>query len=155
MNGHTVQASTTRNTIMFKPSDLQRFVEAQEPVYSKVLHELQDGRKTSHWIWFIFPQLYGLAHSDIADFYAISGRNEAVAYLQHPVLGPRLEECVSALLQHKDKSALQILGHPDDLKLRSCLTLFASVAPDHRLFQAGLDQFYAGEPDARSLELLA
>ncbi|WP_347929860.1 DUF1810 domain-containing protein [Pseudomonas helvetica] len=139
---------------MHDPFNLRRFVEAQRPVFSRVMDELRAGRKTSHWMWFIFPQLQGLGHSEMAERFAISGAAEARAYLLHDVLGPRLEESVSTLLQHSDKSALAILGHPDDLKLRSCLTLFASIKPEQPLFQQALDQFFAGEPDARTLSLL-
>jgi uncharacterized protein (DUF1810 family) len=139
---------------MHDPFSLLRFVEAQRPVFTRVMEELRAGHKTSHWMWFIFPQLHGLGHSEIAERFAISGAAEARAYLLHDVLGPRLEESVSTLLQHSDKSALEILGHPDDLKLRSCLTLFASIKPEHPLFQQALNQFFAGEPDARTLLLL-
>lgn len=134
--------------------NLLRFVDAQQPIFDRVLEELRAGRKTSHWMWFIFPQLSGLGRSETADRYAISGAEEASAYLQHDVLGPRLEECVSALLLHDNKTALQILGFPDDLKLRSSLTLFASVAPDKLQFQQAIDRFYAGEADAKTLRLL-
>ncbi|MBO9549618.1 DUF1810 domain-containing protein [Pseudomonas sp.] len=138
------------------PADfkLERFVEAQDRVYDQVLQELQAGRKRSHWMWFVFPQLDGLGHSIMAERYALSGLDEARAYLAHPVLGPRLEACVTALVQHSDKSAREILGSPDDLKLRSCLTLFGQAAPDHPLFPLGLVQFYGGEPDLRTLALL-
>jgi len=134
--------------------DLERFVEAQNRVYDQVLQELQAGRKRSHWMWYMFPQLDGLGHSVMAERYALSGIDEARAYLGHPLLGPRLEACVTALVQHRDKSAREILGSPDDLKLRSCLTLFSQVAPDHPLFPLALAQFYAGGPDLRTLELL-
>ncbi|CAI8704224.1 MULTISPECIES: DUF1810 domain-containing protein [Pseudomonas] len=139
---------------MADPFNLSRFVDAQEPVYERVMQELQAARKTSHWMWFIFPQLRGLGHSETAERYAISGAEEARAYLQHELLGPRLERCVATLLQHPDKSALQILGHPDELKLRSCLTLFARVAPEPLLFQRALTQFYDGKTDTRTLALL-
>lgn len=134
--------------------ELHRFVEAQRPVFDRALQELQAGRKTSHWIWFVLPQLRGLGHSDMAQRYGLSGAAEALGYLQHPVLGPRLVESVLALLAHRDKSALEILGHPDDLKLRSCLTLFAAIAPQEGVFQQALEQFFAGEADARTLLLL-
>lgn len=134
--------------------DLERFVEAQNRVYDQVIQELQAGRKRSHWMWYMFPQLDGLGHSIMAERYALSGLDEARAYLGHPLLGPRLEACVTALVQHSDKSAREILGSPDDLKLRSCLTLFSQVAPDNPLFQLALAQFYAGEPDLRTLALL-
>ncbi|PSS58615.1 DUF1810 domain-containing protein [Pseudomonas sp. BBP2017] len=134
--------------------NLQRFVDAQDPFLDRVLAELQAGRKTSHWIWFIFPQLEGLGHSAMAERYALQSADEARAYLRHEVLRARLEQCVAAILQHTDKSAVQILGHTDDMKLRSCLTLFASVEPDHPLFKAALEQFYGAQPDPRTLQLL-
>ncbi|MGF6391978.1 DUF1810 domain-containing protein [Pseudomonas plecoglossicida] len=134
--------------------DLERFVQAQDRVFDQVMQELQAGRKRSHWMWYMFPQLDGLGHSLMAERYGLSGIGEARAYLGHPLLGPRLEACVTALVQHSDKSAREILGSPDDLKLRSCLTLFGKVAPDNPLFQRALAQFYAGQPDARTLELL-
>lgn len=134
--------------------DLQRFVEAQNPVYDQVMQELQAGRKRSHWMWYVFPQLDGLGHSAMAERYALAGVDEARAYLAHPLLGPRLQACVTALLQHRDKSAREMLGSPDHLKLRSCLTLFAQAAPGNPLFQAALVQFYDGEPDALTLARL-
>lgn len=127
--------------------DLERFVEAQSRVYDQVMQELQAGRKRSHWMWYVFPQLDGLGHSAMAERYALAGIEEARAYLAHPLLGPRLQACVTALLQHSDKSAKAMLGSPDCLKLRSCLTLFARAAPDNPLFQLALVQFYGGEPD--------
>lgn len=133
---------------------LSRFVEAQRPVFDRVMDELRAGRKTSHWMWFIFPQLQGLGRSEIAVRFAISGIAEARAYLRHAVLGPRLEACVNAVLQHHDRSARQIFGSPDDLKFRSCLTLFMSAQPGSSLYPRALDQFYAGEPDPRTVELL-
>jgi len=136
------------------PFDLQRFIDAQAPVVDQVMQELRAGAKRSHWMWFVFPQLQGLGHSAMAKRYAITGAAEAEAYLQHEVLGQRLEECVTTLLQHTGKSVLQILGHPDDLKLRSSLTLFASLRPGESVFQQALDQFFEGEPDARSVALL-
>ena len=134
--------------------DLERFIEAQSPVYEQVMGELQAGRKRSHWMWYVFPQLDGLGHSAMAERYGLAGIDEARAYLAHPVLGPRLQACVTALVQHSDKSAREILGSPDDLKLRSCLTLFAQAAPDNPLFQLALVQFYEGEPDLRTLAML-
>ena len=135
--------------------DLQRFVEAQNPVYDRVLQELLAGRKRSHWMWYVFPQLDGLGRSAMAERYALAGIDEARAYLAHPLLGPRLQACLSALLQHRDKSARAVLGSPDDLKLRSCLTLFARAAPDNPLFQRALVQFYDGKPDTLTLNALA
>lgn len=134
--------------------DLQRFVEAQNPVYDQVMQELQAGRKRSHWMWYVFPQLDGLGHSAMAERYTLAGIDEARAYLAHPLLGPRLQACVTALLQHHDKSAREMLGSPDYLKLRSCLTLFAQAAPGNPLFQLALVQFYDGEPDALTLAML-
>jgi uncharacterized protein (DUF1810 family) len=118
---------------------------------------LTAGRKRSHWMWFIFPQLEGLGHSPTAQYYAIRDTDQARRYLAHPVLGSRLRQAVQLVLAHKGKSALEILGSPDDLKFRSCLTLFreaASEAPDKSLFAEALHQFYGGEPDHRTLDLL-
>lgn len=133
---------------------LSRFVEIQEPVFERVLGELAAGRKTRHWMWFIFPQLDGLGHSAMAERYGISGIAEARAYLSHPLLGPRLLQCINALMPHTDKTAREILGRPDDLKLRSCLTLFAQVDPHDAVIDQALLQFYGGEPDAATLDLL-
>lgn len=133
------------------PFDLQRFVEAQDPVFDQVLGELQAGSKRSHWMWFVFPQVQGLGHSAMARRYAVSGVAEAQAYLRHDVLGPRLRESVEALLAHPDKSALQMLGHPDDLKLRSSLTLFAAIEPAGSVFHQALEQFFDGRPDEKTL----
>jgi len=113
--------------------NLSRFVEAQRPVISRVMDELRSGRKTSHWIWFVFPQLKGLGRSEIAIRFGITGMEEARAYLAHPVLGPRLNDCVHTLLEHGNLSAFQIFGTPDDLKLHSCLTLFNEVARTRRV----------------------
>ncbi|MBA2671477.1 MAG: DUF1810 domain-containing protein [Gemmatimonadetes bacterium] len=136
------------------PFELNRFVSAQKNVYSGALREIQDGRKQSHWIWFIFPQIAGLGMSETARFYAIGSRAEAKAYLDHPILGRRIVECAEAALQHSDRSALEILGRPDNLKLRSSATLFASVNGSHIAFQRVLDHFFDGQPDDRTLELL-
>jgi uncharacterized protein (DUF1810 family) len=133
--------------LMQDPYDLKRFVAAQDGIYDRALAELRDGRKQSHWMWFVFPQIAGLGHSEMARRYAISSTDEALAYLQHPLLGARLEECAQATLQHTDLPARQILGSPDDMKLRSSMTLFASVAPERPLFQAVLDAFFAGQSD--------
>jgi len=134
---------------------LQRFLDAQAPVYEEVLAELRAGRKTSHWMWFIFPQLRGLGHSSMAQHYGIASRAEALAYLQHPVLGARLQECMGCLLAHQNLSAEDILGDIDAMKLRSCATLFAAVAPQEPLFQRVVAQFYFGQPCHRTLGLLA
>jgi uncharacterized protein (DUF1810 family) len=134
--------------------NLDRFLTAQEPVYTSALRELRAGRKQSHWMWFIFPQIEGLGHSSTARFYAIKNSDEASAYLAHPVLGPRLIECCEAMLGHSNRSALEILGTPDDLKLRSCVTLFGRIPPGHPVFQRILDTFYDGGPDLHTIELL-
>lgn len=133
---------------------LQRFVDAQAPVYADVCAELTAGHKTSHWMWFVFPQLRELGRSETARLYGMASLAEAQAYWQHPVLGPRLRQCVAALLAHRGRSALQILGSPDDLKLRSSLTLFAQAAPQEPLFTQALEQFYDGKPDPKTLALL-
>jgi uncharacterized protein (DUF1810 family) len=127
-------------------ADLQRFLDAQAGVYDRALDELRAGRKTSHWMWFVFPQIAGLGRSPMAQRYAIGSLEEARAYLAHPVLGPRLVECASALLDHAGTSAAAILGDVDALKLRSSMTLFAR-AGEEPVFQQVLDAFYAGEPD--------
>ena len=136
------------------PFDLQRFVDAQRTVYDRVIAELHEGRKRSHWMWFVFPQIAGLGSSPMAQRYAIASRAEAAAYLAHPVLGPRLIECAEATVQHAGRSATEIFGTPDDLKLRSCATLFASVSEPGSVFERLLDAFYGGQPDGRTLELL-
>jgi uncharacterized protein (DUF1810 family) len=138
-------------------ANLIRFVDAQAQVYPQVVEELTDGRKQTHWMWFIFPQLSGLGHSATAQRYAIRDIDQAKRYLADPVLGERLRNDVRLMLRHKDKSALEILGSPDDFKFRSCLTLFyeaASDKSDRSLFADALEQFYYGEPDPRTLELL-
>lgn len=137
--------------------DLVRFVEAQSPVWRQVVDELASGRKRSHWMWFIFPQLAGLGHSAMAQHYAIRDLEQARRYLDDPILGERLRCNVQLTLGHKDKSALEIFGSPDDLKFHSCLTLFhaaASNQSDRSLFAQALDRFCLGKPDARTLELL-
>jgi uncharacterized protein (DUF1810 family) len=137
------------------PYDLDRFVTAQAPVYANVVAELALGRKQSHWMWFVFPQVRGLGFSPAAQRYGIASVDEARAYLAHPVLGPRLRECVSLMLCHRGQSALDILGSPDDLKLRSSMTLFAQAAPDEPAFKEVLAEFYSGKPDERTRTLLA
>ena len=134
--------------------NLQRFVQAQEPIYKLVVSELREGGKRSHWMWFIFPQLAGLGHSSTAQHFAIQSLEEAQAYLAHPTLGPRLIECAQALLNHEEKSATQILGTPDDLKLRSSATLFAQLTPPNSPFSQLLKKYYNNQPDPRTLQLL-
>jgi uncharacterized protein (DUF1810 family) len=136
------------------PYDLQRFVTAQEPVIDRVRAELRRGRKASHWMWFVFPQVAGLGSSPTAQHYALSGLDEARAYLAHPVLGPRLVECAELAAAVEHGGAAQVFGYPDDLKLRSSMTLFARAAPENPVFAAVLDRYFDGEPDARTLDLL-
>lgn len=137
------------------PFDLARFIEAQEADYYTALTELRGGRKRSHWIWYIFPQYDGLASSARSRRYAIKSRAEAEAYVQHPVLGARLVECARALLAVKGRSAREILGDPDDLKVRSCATLFSLVMPPGNVMAQLLDKYFNGEPDVRTLQLVA
>lgn len=134
---------------------LQRFLDAQAPVYEAACAELQAGRKQSHWMWFIFPQLRGLGHSALAQHYGLASQEEARAYWQQPVLGARLRHCMALLLAHQGLSAQDILGPTDALKLRSCATLFAAVAEQEPLFRQVLERYYGGVPDARTLALLA
>ena len=136
------------------PDSLARFVDAQARHYATALAELSGGRKTTHWIWFVLPQLRGLGRSDMAREYGIADRAEAKRYLAHPILGPRLVECVNAVLAHSDRSAVDILGSVDAMKFKSCLTLFAHVAPAEPVFPRALASFYHGEPDKQTLELL-
>ncbi|MFV8315447.1 DUF1810 domain-containing protein [Mycobacterium sp. 23] len=135
-------------------SDLQRFVDAQDRVYDNVLDELRAGRKRSHWMWFVFPQIRGLGSSPTAQHYGIASLEEARAYLDHPVLGPRLRECVALVNAVEGRSAEQVFGWPDDLKLRSSVTLFAHATDDNGDFLALLDEYYGGEQDPLTLERL-
>jgi uncharacterized protein (DUF1810 family) len=137
-----------------KSSDLHRFVAAQQPIYAQALHELQQGKKQSHWMWFVFPQLAGLGTSEMARKYALSGLHEATGYLAHPVLGPRLCECCAALLALAGSDARAVMGSPDDMKLRSSTTLFSLVPAAPPVFRQVLEKFFAGEPDPRTLQLL-
>lgn len=127
--------------------DLERFVEAQAGAYDGALAELRAGRKTGHWIWFVFPQVAGLGRSELSRYYAIASLAEAQAYLAHPVLGPRLRECAAALLATSGRSAEEMLGSIDAVKLRSSMTLFHRAAPDEAIFRAVLDRFYGGQAD--------
>ncbi|NLX49081.1 MAG: DUF1810 domain-containing protein [Methanospirillum sp.] len=136
------------------PYDLERFVQAQRPVYQQALSELRAGRKRSHWMWYIFPQLAGLGRSPTSREFSIRTLAEAEAYLRHPVLGPRLVECAEAVLAVEGRPALEIFGSPDDRKLRSCATLFALVSPPGSVFHRLLDRYFQGEPDARTPALL-
>jgi uncharacterized protein (DUF1810 family) len=134
--------------------DLQRFIDAQDPVYAEVLRELTAAAKRTHWMWFVFPQLRGLGRSAMALRYGIESIDEARAYLRHAVLGPRLRECTALVLRARNKSAHDIFGSPDDLKLRSCMTLFGEVAGAEPAFRQVLERFFDGQPDARTLALL-
>ncbi|WP_437720909.1 DUF1810 domain-containing protein [Sorangium sp. So ce861] len=136
------------------PYDLQRFVDAQAPVYDRVLAELRRGQKTSHWMWFIFPQVQGLGYSAMARRYGIASKAEAEAYLQHPTLGPRLIECTRLVNQIEGCSLVDIFDSPDDMKFCSSMTLFARAAPDNETFLAALEKYCGGELDQRTLELL-
>ena len=140
---------------MSDPYDLTRFVRAQEQSYQQALLELERGRKQSHWMWYVFPQFDGLGTSPMSIRYSIKSSAEARAYLEHPVLGPRLVECAEAMLAVEGKSARAILGSPDDMKLKSCATLFAQVSPSGSVFERLLDKFYDGERDAATLRLLS
>jgi uncharacterized protein (DUF1810 family) len=137
------------------PHLLSRFVLAQQDDYEQALSEIRSGQKRSHWMWYIFPQIDGLAFSSTSRHFAIKSLDEARAYLDHPILGPRLVECAEAVLLVKDRSATQIFGSPDDLKLRSCATLFASVSPPGSVFERLLEKYYRGERDGKTLQLLA
>ena len=133
--------------------DLQRFVDAQAPVFAQVLLELERGRKRTHWMWFVFPQLAALGRSSTAQHFGLQSPGEARAYLDHPVLGARLRQCCETLLQVLGRTAHDIFGSPDDLKLRSCLTLFELAAPEEPLFAQCLAKYYGGERDDLTLGL--
>jgi len=139
---------------MDDPFHLERFVDAQEPVYERVRAELANGRKRTHWMWFVFPQLRGLGESQRATTFGIASRAEAQAYLKHPVLGARLRECTRLVNAVEGRSLDEIFGYPDDLKFRSSMTLFALTAPEERIFQDALDKFCGGEPDPITVQKL-
>jgi uncharacterized protein (DUF1810 family) len=134
--------------------DLRRFVEAQSGLYEQVCRELEGGRKRSHWMWFIFPQLKGLGHSAMAERYGISTRAEAEAYLAHPVLGARLRHCTELVMAVEGRSVEQIFGTPDDMKFRSSMTLFASVEAEGSVFRRALEKYFAGKPDQLTIDRL-
>jgi uncharacterized protein (DUF1810 family) len=136
------------------PHHLSRFVQAQQGNYEQALSEITSGRKRSHWMWYVFPQLDGLAFSSTSKHYAIKSLEEARAYLEHPVLGPRLLACAQAVVRIDGRSATEIFGSPDDLKLRSCATLFACVSPPGSVFHQLLAKYYEGATDAKTLHLL-
>jgi len=133
---------------------LHRFLDAQEHEYARALTEIRGGQKRSHWMWYVFPQYDGLASSATSKYYALKSVGEADAYLRHPILGARLLECVEALCAIDGRSATQILGFPDDVKLRSCATLFACVSPPGSAFERLLAKYFAGEQDDRTLRLI-
>lgn len=132
----------------------EHFLEAQEPVFEAALAELAAGRKRSHWMWFVFPQIRGLGRSPMAERFAVRGRGEATDYLDHPVLGERLRSATQAVLRHRGKTAHDIFGSPDDLKFRSSMTLFAHAAQEEALFRDALTAFYAGIEDAETVRRL-
>ena len=134
--------------------DLERFVVAQAPVYERVRAELAAGAKTSHWMWFIFPQLRGLGRSAMAEHFGLAGSAEAEAYLAHPTLGARLRECTRLVLDVRNKSPHEIFGTPDDLKFHSSMTLFAAVAREEPLFRQALDQYFGGRRDTLTEQML-
>jgi uncharacterized protein (DUF1810 family) len=136
------------------PYDLMRFVEAQQSDYERALAEIQGGHKRSHWMWYIFPQFAGLGMSSMSQQYAIKSVAEARAYLDHPLLGLRLRECAEAVVRVDGRSALAIFGSPDDIKLQSCATLFATVLPAESVFERLLVKYFDGKPDAKTLALL-
>jgi len=139
---------------MTDPFDLQRFLDAQSSIYPRVLDDLRRGRKESHWMWFIFPQLAGLGYSAMAQRFAISSREEAIAYLRHTILGARLKKCTALVNAIEGRTILEILGSPDDLKFRSSITLFGAVSSEPE-FAAAISKFYGGTPDQATLDLLA
>ena len=139
---------------MTDPYNLQRFVDAQAGVIDQVRSELRAGRKQSHWMWFIFPQLRGLGSSPMAERYGISSRAEAELYLAHPVLGPRLRECTEIANAVQDASVEDIFGYPDDLKFRSSMTLFSAVTDDNGVFRAALEKYFKGQPDPKTVARL-
>jgi uncharacterized protein (DUF1810 family) len=134
--------------------ELDRFLGAQEPVFDQVLAELRRGRKTSHWMWFIFPQIRGLGSSSMAIKFAISDLSEARAYFEHPVLGPRLVQCTELVNAVENRSIDDIFGYPDNLKFRSSMTLFARAAPEEQAFRTAIDKYFNGEFDSATDDLL-
>jgi uncharacterized protein (DUF1810 family) len=139
---------------MTDPFDLDRFVQAQDPVLAEVRRELRDGRKRTHWMWFVFPQLRALGRSPTALRYGIASLAEAQAYMAHPVLGPRLVECTALVVAVEGRSVHEIFGSPDDLKFRSSMTLFAAASPDAGIFARAIRRHFGGAPDPRTTELL-
>src|SRR5215472_9387455 len=147
-------ANSTDSRRSDEPYDLNRFMRAQEDDYERALSEIRSGRKRTHWMWYIFPQIDGLAFSSTSKRYSIKSLDEARAYLDHPILGPRLLECAEAVVRLEGRSAREIFGSPDDLKLRSCATLFAYVSPPGSVFDCLLTKYYQGRRDDKTLQLL-
>ena len=145
---------TLKMSLAEDPHNLARFVEAQENTWEQAIAELKRGRKSSHWMWFIFPQIRGLGSSETARFYAIQSGEEARAFLAHPILGQRLLESCRVLLAHEDRTAHEIFGSPDEMKLRSSMTLFAAVSGGLTEFEKVIEKYYSGGADSRTLELL-
>jgi uncharacterized protein (DUF1810 family) len=139
---------------MMDSYNLERFVEAQEPVYDSVLQELRAGQKRSHWMWYVFPQVRGLGVTSMSQRYAIGSLEEAAAYSEHPILGLRLRECTRLVMDVEGRSAEQIFGHPDNLKFRSCMTLFERSATDNAIFRDALLKYFGGQPDQLTLDIL-
>lgn len=140
--------------MMTDPHNLSRYIDAQETDYRSALAEINAGRKVSHWMWYIFPQYDGLGFSSTSKHYAIKSLKEAAVYLGHPALGPRLLECTNALLAVNDRTAHEIFGSPDDLKLKSSMTLFAQVSPEGSMFERAMDKYFGGQRDEKTLELI-
>jgi uncharacterized protein (DUF1810 family) len=152
--GEIKMINTNKNIDSNDPFDLTRFTVAQEGIYDQVLSELRNGRKRSHWMWFIFPQINGLGHSPTAKRYAVKSEKEAREYLAHPILGARLVECATTVSNIEGRTASQIFGSPDDVKLRSSMTLFASITEPQSIFDLVLDKFFNGHQDPKTLTLL-
>lgn len=137
------------------PEDLNRFIDAQDESYDAIVRELETGKKVTHWMWYVFPQIAGLGRSATAKFFAIHDQNEARAYLTHPILGQRLLECTKILLALERKSARNIFGDIDALKLRSSMTLFSSIAGGDSVYQEVIDKYFEGQPDQKTLDILS
>jgi uncharacterized protein (DUF1810 family) len=147
-------SNSTDSSSADDPYQLNRFATAQQDDFEQALAEIRSGKKRTHWMWYIFPQIDGLGFSSIAKYYAIKSIEEAKAYLNHPILGPRLLQCAEAAVGVEGRSATEIFGSPDDLKLRSCATLFACVSPPSSVFERLLQKYYSGERDKKTLRLL-
>jgi uncharacterized protein (DUF1810 family) len=149
-----IMSNSTDSPNIDDPYHLSRFVLAQQDDSQQALAEIRSGKKRTHWMWYIFPQLDGLAFSSTSKYYAIKSIDEAKAYLEHPILGPRLLECAEAVVGVEGRSAREIFGSPDDLKLKSCATLFACVSPPGSVFDRLMEKYYRGERDQKTLQLL-